>query len=120
MATATSSLPQHEQPPVANVRLWAGVLLAPAAWTVAELLGYFLVARACDRDPPSGVAHAGITQDVVAIVLGIIAIVGLVISLCVAVFQNARALSKLEPRKTARRTESAPVEMSGFTPSRAR
>jgi len=40
VATATSSLPQHEQPPVANVRLWAGVLLAPAAWTVAELLGY--------------------------------------------------------------------------------
>ena len=51
---------------------------------------------------------------------GLLAIVGLVISLCVAVFQNARALSKLEPRKTARRTESAPVEMSGFTPSRAR
>jgi archaetidylinositol phosphate synthase len=31
---------------------------------------------------------------------GLVAIVGLVISLCVAVFQNARALAKLEPRKT--------------------
>ena len=81
MATATSSLPQHEQPPVANVRLWAGVLLAPAAWTVAELLGYFLVARACDRDPPSGVAHAGITQDVVAVLLGVIAVAGLVLAI---------------------------------------
>ena len=81
MATATSSLPQHEQPPVANVRLWAGVLLAPAAWTVAELLGYFLVARACDRDPPSGVAHAGITQGVVAVLLGVIAVAGLVLAI---------------------------------------
>jgi hypothetical protein len=81
VATATSSLPQHEQPPVANVRLWAGVLLAPAAWTVAELLGYFLVARACDRDPPSGVAHAGITQDVVAVLLGVIAVAGLVLAI---------------------------------------
>jgi len=66
---------------VANVRLWAGVLLAPAAWTVAELLGYFLVARACDRDPPSGVAHAGITQDVVAVLLGVIAVAGLVLAI---------------------------------------
>jgi len=66
---------------VANVRLWAGVLLAPAAWTVAELLGYFLVARACDRDPPSGVAHAGITQGVVAVLLGVIAVAGLVLAI---------------------------------------
>jgi hypothetical protein len=81
MATATSSVPPQEAPPVANARLWAGVLLAPGAWSVAELLGYFLVARACDRDPPSGAAHAGITQGVVAIVLGIIAIVGLLIAI---------------------------------------
>ena len=77
MATATSSLGPQEAPPVANARLWAGVLLAPGAWSVAELLGYFLVARACDRNPPNGVAHAGITQDVVAVVLGVIAIANL-------------------------------------------
>lgn len=81
MATATSSLPPHEAPPVANARLWAGVLLAPAAWSVTELLGYVLVARACDRVPNGSVAHAGIVQDVVAVVLGIIAIVGLVIAI---------------------------------------
>ena len=80
MATVTSSLPEHEAPPVANARLWAGVLLAPAAWSVAELLGYVLVARACDREPGAGIAHAGITQDVVAVVLGVIAIIGLVIA----------------------------------------
>ena len=81
MATATSRLPQHEAPPVANARLWAGVLLAPAAWSVAELLGYVLVARACDREAAAGIAHAGITQDVVAVVLGIVAIVGLVMAI---------------------------------------
>ena len=81
VSPVSSGLPRHEAPPVANARLWAGVLLAPAAWSVAELLGYFLVARACDRDPSSGVAHAGIVQDVVAVVLGIIAIVGLVLAI---------------------------------------
>ena len=80
MAIATSSLPQQDAPPVANARLWAGVLLAPAAWSVAELVGYFLVARACDRNAPTGVAHAGVVQDIVAVVLGIIAVVGLVIA----------------------------------------
>ena len=81
MVTATSSFSQHEAPPVANARLWAGVLIAPAAWSVAELLGYVLVARACDRVPDGGVAYAGIVQDVVAVVLGIIAVVGLVIAI---------------------------------------
>ena len=81
MATSTSSLPQQEAPPVANARLWAGVLLAPAAWSVAELVGYFLVARACDRGPAAGAARAGVTQDIVAVVLGIIAVAGLVIAI---------------------------------------
>jgi len=94
MATATSSFPRDDAPPVATARLWAGVLLAPAAWSVAELLGYFLVARACDRDPPSGVAHAGITQDVVAVVLGIIAIAGLVIAI-----SNVRSVGDVGDRE---------------------
>jgi hypothetical protein len=95
MAAATSSLPPQDAPPVANARLWAGVLLAPAAWSVAELLGYFLVARACDRDPPSGVAHAGIAQDIVAVVLGLIAIVGLVIAIA-----NLRSVGDVGDRET--------------------
>ena len=80
MVTATSTLAERERPPVANSRLWAGVALAPAAWSIAELVGYFLVARACDRGPASAVAHAGVTQAVVAVVLGVIAVVGLVIA----------------------------------------
>jgi hypothetical protein len=80
MVTATSTLAERERPPVANGRLWAGVALAPAAWSIAELLGYFLVARACDRGPAGAVAHAGVAQDVVAVVLGVIAVAGLVIA----------------------------------------
>ncbi|MDQ6612478.1 MAG: hypothetical protein M3Y64_08590 [Gemmatimonadota bacterium] len=29
-------------------RLWSGVLLAPVAWVLAEMLGYYLASRACD------------------------------------------------------------------------
>ena len=70
----------REPLPVANARLWAGVVLAPVAWALAELLGYILVARACDRGTRSAMAHAGLTQDVVAIGLGIIAVAGLAIA----------------------------------------
>ena len=70
----------REQLPVANARLWAGVVLAPVAWSVAELLGYVLVARECDSGTRSMMANAGLTQDVVAIGLGIIAVIGLVIA----------------------------------------
>jgi hypothetical protein len=71
----------REQVPVANARLWAGVVLAPVAWSVAELLGYVLVARECDSGSRSTTAYAGLTQGVVAVGLGIVAIVGLVIAL---------------------------------------
>jgi len=75
-----STIVHSEQPRVPGARLWAGVLLAPAAWTVAELLGYVLVARACDGGSASIAARAGVTQDIVAIGLGIVAAIGLVIA----------------------------------------
>lgn len=76
-----STIARPETPPVPGTRLWAGLLLAPAAWTVAELLGYVLVARACDGGSARTAARAGVTQDIVAIGLGIVAVVGLVIAL---------------------------------------
>ena len=76
-----STLARSDQAPVPGARLWAGVLLAPTAWTVSELLGYVLVARACDRGSASMVAHAGLTQDIVAIGLGVIAVIGLMIAI---------------------------------------
>jgi hypothetical protein len=75
-----ATLSQREPSPIPTGRLWAGVVLAPAAWCVAELLGYYLVSRACDRGAASTVAHAGMTQDAVAIGLGVVAVVGLVIA----------------------------------------
>ena len=78
--TGTSALPQRDQPPVASSRLWAGVVIAPAAWSVSELLGYWLAARACDRGSASTAANAGVVQDVLAVVLGLVAVTGLVIA----------------------------------------
>ncbi len=33
---------------ISNWRLWTGVLLAPAAWVLMELIGYYIAARGCD------------------------------------------------------------------------
>ena len=66
---------------VSSGRLWVGMLLAPSAWAVAHLLGYFLASRACDRGAASTAANAGVTQDILAIVLALIAAAGLVIAI---------------------------------------
>ena len=80
MTATTSGAIEREAVPVTTARLWAGLLLAPSAWLVAELLGYFLASRACDRGAASTIAHAGVTQDVIAVVLALIAVAGLVIA----------------------------------------
>ena len=76
-----SSTIDREKTPVALSRLWAGVLVAPAAWVVAELVGYFLAARACDRGSAGAMERVGITQDALAIGLAVIAVVGLVVAI---------------------------------------
>ena len=81
MVVMTSGLAEREPLPVAAGRLWAGVLLAPASWVVAELLGYVLASHACDRGAASTMANAGIIQDVLASVLALIAVAGLVIAI---------------------------------------
>jgi hypothetical protein len=77
-ATSTSGVVEREALPVSSGRLWAGVLLAPSAWVVAELLGYVLASRACDR---GAAGTAGVTQDILAIVLALIAVAGLAIAI---------------------------------------
>ena len=77
---ATSTLIPREDPPVRSSRLWAGVLIAPLAWGAAELLGYVLASRACQRGA-LGAGYAGVTQDVLAVVLGVVAAVGLAIAI---------------------------------------
>jgi hypothetical protein len=40
---------RYQHGPVALARLWFGLVAGPLAWTIAELLGYLLVARRCDQ-----------------------------------------------------------------------
>lgn len=75
----TSTLTGHDQPPVAPGRLWAGLILAPAAWSATELVGFVISSRECRGAVGTGI-RAGTVQDVLAIGMGIIAVVGLVIA----------------------------------------
>ena len=70
-----STVVEREQPPVASARLWAGVVVAPIAWTVAELIGYVLTSRLCNRGATTA---AGVTEGVFGAVLAVIAAAGLV------------------------------------------
>ena len=113
MTAATSSLVERKRLPVSSGRLWAGVLLAPGAWVVAELLGYFLASRACDRGAASTAAHAGITQDVLAVVLALIAAVGLVIAI-----GNARQVGEpTRPDETVARGRAQFMALGGVVAS---
>jgi uncharacterized membrane protein YidH (DUF202 family) len=81
MTATTSGIVEHETLPVSSGRLWTGVLLAPSAWAVAHLLGYFLASRACDRGTARMAANAGVTQDILAVVLALVAVAGLVVAI---------------------------------------
>src|SRR5437868_15524956 len=67
--------------PVTDRRLWAGVLLAPGAWVVAELLGYYLASRSCEPIPRGvplgGTSHPAGVQLVLAVALAALAAGGL-------------------------------------------
>jgi hypothetical protein len=74
---------------VTEARLWTGVLAAPAAWLVAEGVGYVMAARMCE--PSIGIAsspeatHARAVNTIVCVACLIIALVGLI-----AAIGNAR------------------------------
>ena len=93
-----STLAGRDRAPVALGRLWAGILLAPLAWSVTELTGYYLSSRECAAGA-SG--RAGITQDLLAIGLGVIAVVGLVIA--IANWQRVRETSAIDGPPTESR-----------------
>jgi hypothetical protein len=69
---------------VGRARLWLGLLLAPSAWFVGELLGYYITARSCDTRlggvPLPRAAHPAGTVLVVEIVAAIVAALGLFIA----------------------------------------
>jgi uncharacterized membrane protein len=70
--------------PVSSGRLWFGIVAAPAAWALAELVGYVLVAQGCAwshsgaahyATPPAFTAFVGLT-----ILCLLLAIAGLTIA----------------------------------------
>jgi hypothetical protein len=82
--------------PVPLGRLWVGVVLAPAAWTVAELAGYVLAALSCEPGPigiaAGGTAFPRATQLVVSAVAALAAVYGLVTAL-----QSGRMAHAIRP-----------------------
>jgi len=82
-------------------RLWTGMLLAPAAWLLAELGGYFAVARGCEPGRPGvplpAPGNPALAQALLAMLLAVAAAIGLVVAV-----GNYRALP-------ARRAADAPA-----------
>jgi cytochrome bd-type quinol oxidase subunit 2 len=67
--------------PMRTGRLWTGVLAAPAAWVVAEGVGYVVAARACEPSVGAAAsaetAHARLLDIAICVVCLIIGVVGL-------------------------------------------
>ncbi len=83
--------------PVGLTRLWAGVLAAPIAWVLMEMVGYYLAARSCEPGtggvPLLGTAAPRVTQVVLDVVALAAAVFGLVLSI-----GSRRALQPQPPR----------------------
>lgn len=88
------------QPSVGLRRLWAGVLAAPSAWVLMEMIGYYLAARSCEPGtsgvPLAGPANARITQVVLDLVAIAVASAGLAVSIA-----SWRALPQPSPESRA-------------------
>ncbi|HEY2376695.1 MAG TPA: hypothetical protein VGH98_12030 [Gemmatimonadaceae bacterium] len=67
-----------ERIPVSQRRLWFGVLIAPAAWIIALIVGYLLVSRGCDIAPNGlrgrPVASPGVVQVVFGVAFTVLAL----------------------------------------------
>jgi hypothetical protein len=65
-------------------RLWLGLLLAPGAWVVAELLGYVMAARSCEPPgagvPLSGSDHPATAHLIIQAAAAIVAATGLILA----------------------------------------
>lgn len=88
---APSPFPAHGLA-LSSTRLWLGVLAAPVAWVVNELVGYPVVGGRCEAGRvgvfSTGSGAASVGGVAVSLVMIIVAVVGLVIA-----FQNWRAVT---------------------------
>jgi hypothetical protein len=67
--------------PIPRGRLWAGLVIAPAAWLFAFGVGYILAARSCEGDNgmhATGVAGVRWVNLAIAVVMACVAAFGLV------------------------------------------
>lgn len=77
--------------PIPRRRLWTGLALAPASWTIAFAVGYTLVSRSCEGD--NGM-HATGVGGIRWVSLGIA-----IVMACVAAFGLVTALGSLREAK---------------------
>lgn len=71
-------------PPVTKRQLWLGVVTAPAAWAVTELVGYVMVSRSCEPGwnglSAHGVDRPGVVLTVIAIAMVLVSAGGLLLA----------------------------------------
>ena len=86
--TSTETVPPNAAnppaPPVSKGRLWLGVVAAPLAWALTELVGYVIVSRSCERGRDGLHSMAAVRPGVVltslAIVMAIVSLGALLLS----------------------------------------
>ena len=86
--TSTDAVPPSAAnppaPPVSKGRLWLGVIAAPLAWALTELVGYVIVSRSCEfgRDGLHSMAalRPGVVLTSLAIVMALVSLGALLLS----------------------------------------
>ena len=86
--TSTETVPPNAAnppaPPVSKGRLWLGVVAAPLAWALTELVGYVIVSRSCERGRDGLHSMAAVRPGVVltslAIVMALVSLGALLLS----------------------------------------
>lgn len=70
--------------PVASRRLWAGLLLAPGAWLIAEIVGYYMASRSCEPGTPGlpleSFAATRVAHVVLVVLMLVASLTGLVLA----------------------------------------
>src|SRR6185437_2631536 len=85
MDAMTTGAEQIQPLPVEGRRLWAGLLLAPSAWLVAEVAGYYMASRSCEVGAPGlpleGFAAPRVAQVVLVGLTLLAALAGLALAI---------------------------------------
>lgn len=101
-----------ERLPVESRRLWAGLLLAPGAWLVAEMAGYYMASRSCELGAPGLPLGSFAAPRVAHVVLVMLMLVAAVTGLTLAV-GSWRALygGRAPHEEREREDRTAPPEL---------